>query len=226
MSAPGAQSKRGIGCAASSPAPRPSSICSKSCSVVTHPTGRLSLRPRTRRPTGFQNCSSFRRSRTERTRTNVKTFFGDLNADNTKPSSRRRYSTKALICRRRRWRSFWAAALRRANTLSGSVAFSANERTSKPSFTRSRRVGRWRPPSAGGDARPKLTPDAPENSLSYDDMLPKELLRYRIESGQIRPAFLGAASPRYIRVVSDLIATFDQQVGNKQSELEDRKSVV
>src|SRR5262245_39508138 len=54
-----------------------------------------------------------------------------------------------------------------------------------------------------------------------DDMLPKELLRYRIESGQIRPAFLDAASPRYIRVASDLIAAFDKQVGNMQGELEE-----
>jgi uncharacterized protein len=56
---------------------------------------------------------------------------------------------------------------------------------------------------------------------AQDDMLPKELLRYRIESGQIRPAFLGASSPRYIRVASDLIATFDKQVGNMQGELEE-----
>jgi uncharacterized protein len=52
-------------------------------------------------------------------------------------------------------------------------------------------------------------------------MLPKELLRYRIESGQIRPAFLDNASPRYIRVVSDLIAAFYKQVGNMQCELEE-----
>jgi predicted nuclease of restriction endonuclease-like RecB superfamily len=52
-------------------------------------------------------------------------------------------------------------------------------------------------------------------------MLPKELLRYRIESGQIRPAFLGPDSPRYIRVASDLIAAFDKQVGNMQVELEE-----
>ncbi len=52
-------------------------------------------------------------------------------------------------------------------------------------------------------------------------MLPKELLRYRIESGQIRPAFLDTASPRYIRLASDLIAAFDKQVGNMQVELEE-----
>jgi uncharacterized protein len=52
-------------------------------------------------------------------------------------------------------------------------------------------------------------------------MLPKELLRYRIESGQIRPAFLDTTSPRYGRVVSDLIAAFDKQVGNMQVELEE-----
>jgi predicted nuclease of restriction endonuclease-like RecB superfamily len=52
-------------------------------------------------------------------------------------------------------------------------------------------------------------------------MLPRELLRYRIESGQIRPAFLDTASPRYGRVVSDLIAAFDKQVGNMQVELEE-----
>src|SRR5215475_10728862 len=51
------------------------------------------------------------------------------------------------------------------------------------------------------------------------DMLTKELLRYRIESGQIRPAFLDASSPRYIRVASDLFADFDKQVGHMQVEL-------
>ncbi len=52
-------------------------------------------------------------------------------------------------------------------------------------------------------------------------MLPKELLRYRIESGQIRPAFLDTASPRYSRVASELIAAFDKQVGNTQGELDE-----
>ena len=52
-------------------------------------------------------------------------------------------------------------------------------------------------------------------------MLPKELLRYRIDSGQIRPAFLDTASPRYNRVASELIAAFDKQVGNTQGELEE-----
>lgn len=52
-------------------------------------------------------------------------------------------------------------------------------------------------------------------------MLPKELLRYRIESGQIRPAFLDNASPRYTRVASELIAAFDKQIGNTQGELEE-----
>jgi len=52
-------------------------------------------------------------------------------------------------------------------------------------------------------------------------MLPKELLRYRIEPGQIRPAFLDAASPRYIRLANDLNAAFDKQVGNMQVELEE-----
>jgi predicted nuclease of restriction endonuclease-like RecB superfamily len=52
-------------------------------------------------------------------------------------------------------------------------------------------------------------------------MLPKELLRYRIESGQIRPSFLDTASPRYNRVASELIAAFDKQVGNIQGELEE-----
>jgi hypothetical protein len=52
-------------------------------------------------------------------------------------------------------------------------------------------------------------------------MLPKELLRYRIESGQIRPAFLDIASPRYTRVASELIAAFDKQIGNTQGELEE-----
>ena len=52
-------------------------------------------------------------------------------------------------------------------------------------------------------------------------MLPRELLRYRIESGQIRPAFLDTDSPRYGCVVSDLIAVFDKQVGNMQVELEE-----
>jgi predicted nuclease of restriction endonuclease-like RecB superfamily len=52
-------------------------------------------------------------------------------------------------------------------------------------------------------------------------MLPKELLRYRIESGQIRPAFLDTASPRYTSVARELIAAFDKQVGNTQGELEE-----
>ena len=52
-------------------------------------------------------------------------------------------------------------------------------------------------------------------------MLPKELLRYRIESGQIRPSFLNTGSPRYNRVASDLIAAFDKQVGNTQGELDE-----
>ncbi len=52
-------------------------------------------------------------------------------------------------------------------------------------------------------------------------MLPKELLRYRIESGQIRPAFLNTASPRYTQVASELIAAFDKQVGNTQGELDE-----
>jgi len=52
-------------------------------------------------------------------------------------------------------------------------------------------------------------------------MLPKELLRYRIESGQIRPAFLDTASPRYRHVASELFAAFDKQVGNTQGELDE-----
>jgi len=52
-------------------------------------------------------------------------------------------------------------------------------------------------------------------------MLPKELLRYWIESEQIRPAFLDTGSPRYTRVTSELIAAFDKQVGNTQGELEE-----
>jgi len=51
-------------------------------------------------------------------------------------------------------------------------------------------------------------------------MLSKELLRYRIESGQIRPAFLDTASPRYTRVACELIAAFDKQIGATQGELE------
>jgi hypothetical protein len=52
-------------------------------------------------------------------------------------------------------------------------------------------------------------------------MLPKELLRYRIESGQIRPSFLDTGSPRYRRVAGDLISVFDKQIGRAQGEMED-----
>src|SRR5262249_58435549 len=133
-----------------------------------------------RLPTGFHNCSSFLRSHTERTQTSAKTFYSDLKVDNTKPLSHRKYSTKALICRKRRWRSFWAAAVRRANTLNGSGAFSANERTKRLSFTRSRLVGRFRPPLGGVGGRPKLLAGGPRNSLNRDHMVAHEIFLYLI----------------------------------------------
>src|SRR5262249_35643742 len=149
-----------------------------------------------------------------RTRANGKPFSNALQAGSTRQWSRQRCSTKGWMFRKRRSPSFWAVAVRRANILSDSVAFSANARTSWPSLTRSLRAERSKPGSAGGDARPKPTPGALKKSLASDDMLTKELLRYRIEAGQIRPALLDPGSPRYLQAARELGGIFGNHVGH------------
>ncbi|MBI3951468.1 MAG: DUF790 family protein [Acidobacteria bacterium] len=52
-------------------------------------------------------------------------------------------------------------------------------------------------------------------------MLTKELLRYRIEAGQIRPASVDPQSPRYREVARELIKLFNAHVGKAQRELEE-----
>src|SRR5262245_66139350 len=74
---------------------------------------------------------------------------------------------KASMSRKLRSRLFWAGAARRANIPSDWAAFSAKKRTSSPSFTRSRRAARWKPASAGGDARPRRMPGAPKRFLDF-----------------------------------------------------------
>jgi len=39
-------------------------------------------------------------------------------------------------------------------------------------------------------------------------MLTKDLLRYRIDAGQIHPAFLNPGSPRYAQAAQELIVIF------------------
>ncbi len=51
-------------------------------------------------------------------------------------------------------------------------------------------------------------------------MLTKDLLRYRIDAGQICPAFLNPNSPRYRQAVSDLFRIFCRHVGNSRCEIE------
>lgn len=63
--------------------------------------------------------------------------------------------------------------------------------------------------------------DAPVESLAFDEMLTRDLLRYRIDSGRIRPAFLDPDSPRYARAARELIAIFGGHVGRTQGELEE-----
>ncbi|MGH9841384.1 MAG: DUF790 family protein [Blastocatellia bacterium] len=52
-------------------------------------------------------------------------------------------------------------------------------------------------------------------------MLPKTLLRYRVDDGQIRPAFLDTASPRYLQAVRELTVLARNHVGKTQGELEE-----
>jgi uncharacterized protein len=64
-------------------------------------------------------------------------------------------------------------------------------------------------------------PVAQKEFLVFDDMLTKDLLRYRIDDGQIRPAFLNPESPRYRHAASDLFRIFCRHVGSSRGELED-----
>ena len=52
-------------------------------------------------------------------------------------------------------------------------------------------------------------------------MLPKNLLRYRINDGQIYPAFLDPASPRYLQAARELTVLVGSHVGKTQGELEE-----
>lgn len=52
-------------------------------------------------------------------------------------------------------------------------------------------------------------------------MLTKDLLRYRVDGGQISPACLNPNSPRYRHAVSELFRTFRQHVGKTCGELEE-----
>jgi hypothetical protein len=49
-------------------------------------------------------------------------------------------------------------------------------------------------------------------------MLPKDLLRFRIEDGIIRPSFLDPASPRYRQVVGELLALCRRHMHRRQEE--------
>ncbi|MBO0721845.1 MAG: DUF790 family protein [Blastocatellia bacterium] len=51
-------------------------------------------------------------------------------------------------------------------------------------------------------------------------MLTKDLLRYRIDGGQIRPAFVDTASPRYRHAASELFKVFTKHAGRTRDELE------
>lgn len=51
-------------------------------------------------------------------------------------------------------------------------------------------------------------------------MLTKDLLRYRIEAGQISPAFLNLDSPRYLQAARELSCIFSQHLGQTQGALE------
>jgi uncharacterized protein len=52
-------------------------------------------------------------------------------------------------------------------------------------------------------------------------MLTKDLLRYRIDDGQISPAFLDPGSPRYTQAARDLIVIFGEHLGKTLGELEE-----
>lgn len=51
-------------------------------------------------------------------------------------------------------------------------------------------------------------------------MLTKDLLRYRIDAGQIHPAFLNPGSPRYVQVACELSVIFGNHLGATKAELE------
>jgi predicted nuclease of restriction endonuclease-like RecB superfamily len=52
-------------------------------------------------------------------------------------------------------------------------------------------------------------------------MLTKDLLRYRIDAGQIQPAFLNPGSPRYVQAARELIVIFNNHLGATKAELEE-----
>lgn len=52
-------------------------------------------------------------------------------------------------------------------------------------------------------------------------MLTKDLLRYRIDAGQIHPAFLNPDSPRYIQAARELSMIFGNHLGATKAELEE-----
>jgi uncharacterized protein len=51
-------------------------------------------------------------------------------------------------------------------------------------------------------------------------MLTKDLLRYRIDAGRIRPAFIDIGSPRYRHATSELYQIFSKHVGKTRGELD------
>jgi len=66
--------------------------------------------------------------------------------------------------------------------------------------------------------------DEAENSGQENErqeMLTKELLRYRIDAGQISPAFLEPGSPRYAQAARELITIFGEHLGKTLGELEE-----
>src|SRR5262249_15493924 len=52
-------------------------------------------------------------------------------------------------------------------------------------------------------------------------MLTKDLLRYRIDAGQISPAFLEPGSQRYTQAARELIMLFSEHLGKTLGELEE-----
>ena len=52
-------------------------------------------------------------------------------------------------------------------------------------------------------------------------MLTKDLLRYRIDAGQIHPAFLNPGSPRYVQAAQELMVIFGNHLGATKAEFEE-----
>jgi predicted nuclease of restriction endonuclease-like RecB superfamily len=52
-------------------------------------------------------------------------------------------------------------------------------------------------------------------------MLTKDLLRYRIDAGQIQPAFLNPDSPRYVQAARELVVIFGNHLNATKAELEE-----